>query len=309
MFLKQVGRIVGEQIIRDGHGEMPLVCPTVFAAVEGSVRLLEDLDIVGNEAIVVQKPSDQGRKVLESAGRRNGKRVRHEALRFLLAALVGLVCLSRRAPLFQNRVLRGGSVRRTCTKLCRGLWVRSLGQGDDHVFISIVKLSQDINVLAYLRPLKASVEFRHSLRSKNHVAVGAEGAFRRQRLFAGRTGGGISVAFPQPTTQGLPEVHHVLSGSGFLCPSHRLPDSRCSEERRYTQRPWFVKSPRTLSRNKIQIDEVVASAGAPGWLPALLHAAVKLSVLEGPDDSLTGLPPLHEGTRGLHKEPMSRQAG
>jgi len=43
-----------------------------------------------------------------------------------------------------------------------------------------VELSQDINILADLRPLEGLVQFRHPLRSKDHVAVRAEGAFGRK---------------------------------------------------------------------------------------------------------------------------------
>ncbi len=51
----------------------------------------------------------------------------------------------------------------------------------NHVtLISLVEFSQDINVLADLCPLEGPVQFRHSLRSKDDVTVGAEGTFWRK---------------------------------------------------------------------------------------------------------------------------------
>jgi hypothetical protein len=43
----------------------------------------------------------------------------------------------------------------------------------------MMESSQDIDIFADLFPLEGLVEFRHPLRSKNHIAVGAEGAFGR----------------------------------------------------------------------------------------------------------------------------------
>lgn len=86
MLLKQVCGIVAAKVIGDGPGEVPLVRPAVFSAVTDPVGPLEDLQIVGGVAIVVQEPLDEGRKVLESDGRGSGQGVRHYALSPLRSA-------------------------------------------------------------------------------------------------------------------------------------------------------------------------------------------------------------------------------
>ena len=89
----------------------------------------------------------------------------------------------------------------------------------NHVaLISLMEFSQDINVLADLCPLEGPVQFRHSLRSKDDVTVGAEGAFWRKRGFTGGTVRGVVSPFVQPTTQGLSEAHHGLFDRDLPCP-------------------------------------------------------------------------------------------
>ncbi len=80
MPLKELRRIVRAKIIRDGRGEVPLVRPAVLGPVEEPVALLEDLQIVGEEAVVLQKPSDERRKILKSSGGIAGEGVRREVL-------------------------------------------------------------------------------------------------------------------------------------------------------------------------------------------------------------------------------------
>lgn len=76
MLMKQICGIVAAKVIGDGPGEVSLVRPAVFSAVSDPVRLLEDLQIVGGEAIVVQEPPDERRKVLRSGRGGSGGGVR-----------------------------------------------------------------------------------------------------------------------------------------------------------------------------------------------------------------------------------------
>jgi hypothetical protein len=65
MPLKQLWRIVRAEVIGDGRGEVPLVRRAIFGSMENPVGLLEDLQVVGEQAVVFQKPSDEGGQVIE----------------------------------------------------------------------------------------------------------------------------------------------------------------------------------------------------------------------------------------------------
>jgi hypothetical protein len=74
--------------------------------------------------------------------------------------------------------------------------------------MAVMQPPQDIDVLADLGSLEGPLKLRHPLGSKDHVAVGAEGAFGRERGFTGRTAAGVIPSSSQPKAEGLPEAHH-----------------------------------------------------------------------------------------------------
>lgn len=77
VFLEQVWGIVGAKIIGDGRGEVSLVRRAVLRSVKESVRLLEDLEIVREKRVIVQKPPDEGRKIVGSGRGGSGEDVGH----------------------------------------------------------------------------------------------------------------------------------------------------------------------------------------------------------------------------------------
>jgi hypothetical protein len=61
--------------------EVPRIRTAVFGSVKYAVGLLENRQIVREQAIVFQEPSDEGRQVIESCGGITREGVRHEVLR------------------------------------------------------------------------------------------------------------------------------------------------------------------------------------------------------------------------------------